>query len=68
MRAHAPDVDIVDVTEIAARAGTTPGTIHSWRVRHPDFPEPYRVLRIGPIWLWPPVRDWIDQRRASASR
>lgn len=56
-------MDIVDVTEIANRAGTTPGTVHSWRVRHADFPAPYRVLAIGPVWVWGAVQKWLAKRR-----
>jgi len=55
--------DIVDVTEIARRAGTTPGTVHSWRNRHPSFPAPLVVLAIGPVWIWSKVERWIASRR-----
>jgi hypothetical protein len=57
-------MDIVDVTEIARRAGTTPGTIHSWRNRHADFPAPLVTLKIGPVWEWKPVDKWLTKRRA----
>ena len=55
--------DIVDVTEIARRAGTTAGTVHSWRVRHADFPAPAAMLAIGPIWKWRDVEKWLEKRR-----
>ena len=57
------DQDLVDVTEIAQRHGTTPGTVHSWRRRHPDFPAPVAELAIGPVWEWPAVSAWLSQRR-----
>lgn len=55
-------MDIVDVTEIAKRAGTTPGTVHSWRVRHADFPAPI-MLAVGPVWQWAPVQKWLEKRK-----
>jgi hypothetical protein len=54
--------NIVDMAEIARRAGTTPGTVRSWRTRHPDFPPPITDLAIGPIWLWPAVEVWLKSR------
>lgn len=56
-------LDIVDVTEIARRANTTAGTVHSWRVRHADFPTPFATLKIGPIWRWRDVEKWLARRR-----
>lgn len=55
--------DIVDVAEIANRAGTTPGTVHSWRVRHADFPAPLLTLKIGPVWEWAAVQPWLARVR-----
>jgi len=55
--------DLVSVTEIAQRAGTTPGMVHSWRRRHPDFPPPVAQLAIGPVWDWPPVAAWLARPR-----
>lgn len=57
------ELDLVDVVEISRRAGTTPGTVHSWRRRHASFPAPLVVLAIGPIWTWAPVRDWLGVAR-----
>jgi hypothetical protein len=56
-------MDIVDITEIAKRAGTTPGTVHSWRARHADFPAPLVTLAIGPIWKWATVEKWLARPR-----
>lgn len=56
-------MDLVDVTEIARRAGTSPGMVHQWRRRHADFPAPLVTLAIGPIWTWEPVKEWLDKPR-----
>ena len=56
-------MDLVDLSEIAARAGTTPGTVQTWRHRHADFPAPLVQLRIGPVWDWPPVAAWLAKDR-----
>jgi hypothetical protein len=59
-----PDCDdIVDLTEIATRAGTTPGTVRSWRYRHPEFPQPVARLAVGPVWRWADVEPWLATRR-----
>jgi predicted DNA-binding transcriptional regulator AlpA len=55
--------DIVDLTEIAKRAGTTPGTVRSWRYRHPEFPQPVAMLAVGPVWRWADVEPWLATRR-----
>lgn len=60
--------EIVSVTEIAQRAGTTPGTVHSWRRRHGDFPAPLAELAVGPVWSWPDVEAWIAQPRPTGRR
>jgi predicted DNA-binding transcriptional regulator AlpA len=50
--------DIVGVAEIADRLGVERNTIHRWRERHPDFPEPAAVLKGSLIWAWPDVAAW----------
>jgi hypothetical protein len=50
---------LVGVTEIAQRAGTTPGTVHSWRIRGIGFPPPLADLAAGPVWAWADVRAWL---------
>lgn len=62
-RAHQLDGYPVSVTEIAALAGTTPGTVHSWRRRHADFPAPLAELAIGPVWHWSDVAAWLARPR-----
>ena len=56
-------LDLVDMSAIADRAGTTPGMVRQWRYRHADFPAPLVALAIGPIWDWPAVRDWLARPR-----
>lgn len=52
-------VDLVDMTEIARRHGTTVGTVRQWRNRHADFPPPVAELAIGPVWVWRDVAAWL---------
>ena len=54
------DIDLVDAGEIAARARVDPRTVHVWRRRYPDFPQPEWRLRVGPVWQWPPVQAWLQ--------
>ncbi len=53
--------DVVGKTEIAAHAGVKPDTVKHWGLRHNDFPEPFRVLAMGPVWLLPVVEEWLEQ-------
>ena len=50
--------DIVDVTEIAARLRVAVSTVHKWRQRDLDFPDPLTRLAIGPVWPWASVAEW----------
>ena len=51
--------DLVGATEIAARLGVAyVETIHNWRRRYPDFPQPVAKLRQALIWSWPDVETW----------
>jgi hypothetical protein len=54
------DVDkLVGAAEIADRLGIThPETVHAWRRRYPDFPQPVAHLRQALIWHWPDVERW----------
>lgn len=65
---HVPAPELVDVTEIAERLGTTPGTVHSWRRRHADFPAPIAALAIGPIWAWSEIERWAARPRVRTGR
>lgn len=50
--------NLVDAAGIAERLGTHRQTVHLWRRRHPDFPQPVARLRIGMVWAWPDVERW----------
>jgi transposase-like protein len=51
--------DLVGAAEIAGRLGIAqPQTVHSWRRRYEDFPEPIAQLQTALIWAWPDVRAW----------
>ena len=53
--------DVVGKTEIAARAGVQPDTVKHWGLRHKDFPAPFKVLAMGPVWWLPVVEAWLEQ-------
>ncbi|HXN60553.1 MAG TPA: hypothetical protein VN886_08880 [Acidimicrobiales bacterium] len=51
--------DLVGAAEIAGRLGIKQATtVHGWRRRHKDFPQPVAVLRSGLVWAWPDVERW----------
>lgn len=50
---------LVGASEIAARLGVKDaGTVHSWRRRYPEFPQPVLKLDMGLVWNWPDVERW----------
>ena len=50
---------IVGAAEIAERLGLAQyQTVHSWRRRYPDFPEPVAALKQAMIWYWPDIERW----------
>lgn len=50
---------LVGTAEIAERLGIKhPETVHDWRRRYEDFPEPISQLRMGYVWNWPEVERW----------
>lgn len=52
-------LNLVGVAEIAERLGVgARQTVHSWRVRYPNFPTPVATLEMGLIWSWPDVEKW----------
>jgi predicted DNA-binding transcriptional regulator AlpA len=51
--------DLVGASEIAERLGLSHAeTVHSWRRRYPDFPQPVAKLRQAMVWAWPDVEAW----------
>jgi hypothetical protein len=61
--AEPPDLDqLVGAAEIADRLGLSHAqTVHTWRRRHSDFPEPVLRLKQALIWHWPDVEEWARQ-------
>jgi hypothetical protein len=65
-RSSVPDVgrrvdvsQLVGAAEIAERLGLSHSqTVHLWRRRYPDFPEPVAKLRQALVWTWPDVARW----------
>jgi hypothetical protein len=54
---------LVGVTEIAQRLGLkTAGTVHDWRRRYPEFPEPVAKLAMGVVFVWPDVEAWARRK------
>lgn len=55
-----PDL-LVGAAEIAERLDIAqPQTIHLWRRRYEDFPQPVAQLKTALIWYWPDVRKWAE--------
>lgn len=50
--------DLVGASEIAARLGVVRDTVHLWRRRHEDFPEPIAELEQAMVWDWRDVERW----------
>ena len=51
--------DLVGAAEIAERLGLAQvQTVHTWRRRYEDFPEPVARLKQALIWSWPDVEAW----------
>jgi chromosome partitioning protein len=51
--------DLVGAAEIAERLGLTHvPSVHSWRRRYGDFPQPIAELKMGLIWRWSDVEAW----------
>lgn len=52
--------DLVGAAEIAERLGLAQvQTVHTWRRRYADFPEPVARLKQALIWSWVDVETWV---------
>jgi hypothetical protein len=61
--------DIVTAPEIAQRLNVQGNTVHVWRRRYEDFPQPVKQLATGPIWVWPDVERWaLESGRVRRAR
>jgi len=58
-----PDVDLINVSEIAALAGTARSTVSNWKRRHPETfpPERGRNPR-GPLFDRAEIIEWLSTR------
>src|SRR4051794_15608156 len=57
-----PDL-LVGAQEIADRLGVAHmETVHNWRRRYPDFPQPVAQISRTFIWYWPDVERWNEER------
>lgn len=61
--------DLVDAAAIAERFGfSRPQTVHNWRARHADFPQPIATFGKAVIWNWPDVEAWAKRHRKPLAR
>jgi predicted DNA-binding transcriptional regulator AlpA len=61
-------IEPVGTAEIADLLGVKQVTVHAWRRRHADFPQPWRVLATGPIWSLAEIVHWASRRRVTRGR
>ncbi|HSW43195.1 MAG TPA: DNA-binding protein [Patescibacteria group bacterium] len=60
--------DLVDVHEIARRAGVVVATVYSWRIRQPSFPRPVVRTSGGSVWDWQEIESWLPSLRVTRPR
>jgi predicted DNA-binding transcriptional regulator AlpA len=53
--------DLVGAAEIGQRLGVDRRTVHLWRQRHADFPQPVAELKQALVWSWPDVAAWAKE-------
>lgn len=53
-------LELVSVAEVADAAGVSRGLVSKWLHRDERFPAPVAHLALGPVWLWPEVRGWLE--------
>jgi len=52
---------LVGAAEIKERLGLAfAQTVHDWRARYDEFPEPVATLKVGMVWYWPDVDAWAS--------
>lgn len=49
---------------LAKRLGVSPWTVDRYR-RSGDFPEPFWLAAVTPVWRWSEIRAWLERRRAA---
>jgi hypothetical protein len=50
---------LVGAAEIAKRLGVSRAqTVHNWRARDIDFPEPVATLEVALVFYWPDIENW----------
>lgn len=47
--------------EIGEALGVDANTVNQWKSRHPEFPEPVRVLKAGSVWDLRDVVAWAKR-------
>jgi transposase-like protein len=51
--------ELVGTAEIAEKLGLAhPETVHNWRIRYADFPQPIARLSHTLVWAWSDVQSW----------
>jgi predicted DNA-binding transcriptional regulator AlpA len=57
--------DIIGTAEVARLLGfSRPGSVNVYRLRHPDFPQPRKVLSDRClVWLRQDIEEWMRQRQ-----
>lgn len=53
-------MDFVGTAEVAERLNVKQSTVHQWRHRPLEFPDPLFTLKTGPVWEWAAVREWAQ--------
>lgn len=53
---------LVGITELAEQLGVDRTTVHQWRHRYKDFPEPVAVLTQAHVYVMSDVVEWAVKR------
>lgn len=61
-RAPGDPANLVGHNEIADMYGVKVATVHKWKQRFPDFPQPFVELAMGPVFWKPDVEAWFSKR------